>query len=964
MKLNGKKTLALLIVLAMSLSVCVMPAYATGEPVVLVESVAIEGGSTYIGKTLNLSSTVLPENATNKALNWDSSNKSVATVNSSGVVTALSAGTTTITATAVDGSNKAATATVTVLADTIASVTSQNISVAVAYGTKETAAASALANKELNVTYSQGGTGKATISGWAATEEYKATTPGQYSFATMVNEATITATVTVNKATVEDTSLDSVYYVPLGTEEDDLDDYLDSEVKISFKEFNGSVEFDIGGSDDYFAWWDCTAKYDEDEEKTYTFKAKAKTHELYDLKDLSIAVKVYDENFELTADYDGVALSGILSDIDDLLSAISGYGFDVIEFDAITGYDETEDEEDEDYVGGVLYFDSDCEIEVDVEEAYEMDDIEDAYFLPNGSGYTTYIYYTAWNDDDEIEGCIEIYSDAFLLLQAEIDTEGTLDFDAADFADLVEEWNDDYTLSHIDNVKIITSNGGSLYYDYDEDSKKNTKISSTEEYYVDEDEDDLIDKITYVPGSNTSGTVTITFDAIAKKGSKTTKTLEGIYQISVVELADVIVEVDRGGTAVLDWSVFEDYFDDTVSSTKKNYTITYIEFSGAPASKAKGYLCDDGDKISKPSGKQFYYSDKDDGDYAWDDLTYVGGTTAGSYRAEFTIYGKKNSSSTSSTELVTGTIDFVVGTSNTIANPDSPLKAAQVMPFSYELDAFASLGDNDNVCIEFTSLPQGAKLYYNYGLSTQEDVTVGTQYYITSTAGKKLLKNVTFVPSYSSDKIAKVISFGLKGYDKNGKSVNGMANISVTYAYYSAYFSDISGSLYADSVDFLKNQGITTGVPGGKYDAAGQLSRAELVTFLYRAAGSPAVSGTSKFTDVPKNEYYYAAVLWATQNGITKGTNAAGTLFSPNKKVTNQEIIQFMYNYDVVYLKHTSYVAGSTSYVYDFNQVADWAQTAVKWAVGKNVLTPGYLNPTTVGTRGNIALYLHRMLTL
>ena len=51
-------------------------------------------------------------------------------------------------------------------------------------------------------------------------------------------------------------------------------------------------------------------------------------------------------------------------------------------------------------------------------------------------------------------------------------------------------------------------------------------------------------------------------------------------------------------------------------------------------------------------------------------------------------------------------------------------------------------------------------------------------------------------------------------------------------------------------------------------------------------------------------------------------------------------------------------------HVYDYNKVADWAQVAVKWAVGKSVLTPGLLNPTTVGIRGDIALYLHRMLTL
>ena len=103
------------------------------------------------------------------------------------------------------------------------------------------------------------------------------------------------------------------------------------------------------------------------------------------------------------------------------------------------------------------------------------------------------------------------------------------------------------------------------------------------------------------------------------------------------------------------------------------------------------------------------------------------------------------------------------------------------------------------------------------------------------------------------------------------------------------------------------------------------------------------------------------AVPIIVQNGITNGRSA--TIFDPNANVTYQEIMTFLYRYDVTYLKHTG-VTGSSSVVSDYAKVGTWAQTAVKWAVGKGVLTAGNLNPTTAGTRANVALYMHRMLTL
>lgn len=652
-------------------------------------------------------------------------------------------------------------------------------------------------------------------------------------------------------------------------------------------------------------------------------------------------------------DYRGGTLSSVASSISSRLNTIYGKGLHAILFESI----------DDD--GGVLFETSTYENDVATDYSYSQSDMAAMVYMPNGTGEYTYLNYVARTSTSgqSISGTIRLSSSEFVLLSAEIGSGDTLDFDAEDILEAVYDWNDKFVVKHVKFTTLPSSTKGYLYHEYDADKTTNTKVAASKTYYVDPTGSELkLSNYTYVPTKTTSGVV----DIVAKAYKNNTSSVTVVIRVNVIEEADITVAVGKGESAAFDLDWFYDIVKEYAgTSAKKKYEIAYIVFNNAPNAKSEGYLYVDGDKLTSPDGDKFYAYNSNDGDYDFDDLTFVGGNTAKTTHATFSVYGRPSNSTSKPVVLVSNrTIDFVVGSSHSINNAQSPMKAAQVMNFYNELDAFASLGDNDNVYVEFTSLPKGGKLYYNYGMSTQKDVTVGTEYYITSASGKQLLRNVTFVPSYSSDKIAKTISWGIKGYNKNGKSVTGTVDISVTYAYSSLYFSDISGSLYADSVDFLKNRGITTGVPGGKYDAAGKLSRAELVTFLYRAAGSPAVNGTSKFTDVPTTEYFYKAVLWATQNGITKGTNAAGTLFSPYAKVTNQEIIQFMYNYDVNYLKHTSYVAGSSSYVYDYNQVADWAQVAVKWAVGKSVLTPGLLNPTTVGIRGDIALYLHRMLTL
>ena len=97
----------------------------------------------------------------------------------------------------------------------------------------------------------------------------------------------------------------------------------------------------------------------------------------------------------------------------------------------------------------------------------------------------------------------------------------------------------------------------------------------------------------------------------------------------------------------------------------------------------------------------------------------------------------------------------------------------------------------------------------------------------------------------------------------------------------SGVFTDVpAGSYYEDAVIWAVDKGITTGTSATTFDPNGICTRAQAVTFLWRAAGSPAAkSAVMPFTDVKAGSYYYDAVLWAVENGITKGTSE--TMFSP-----------------------------------------------------------------------------------
>lgn len=169
-------------------------------------------------------------------------------------------------------------------------------------------------------------------------------------------------------------------------------------------------------------------------------------------------------------------------------------------------------------------------------------------------------------------------------------------------------------------------------------------------------------------------------------------------------------------------------------------------------------------------------------------------------------------------------------------------------------------------------------------------------------------------------------------------------------------FVDVAtGSYYEDAVDWAVENGITKGTDDTHFSPDGICTRAQAVTFLWRTAGSPASkTSTMPFTDVPVGSYYYDAVLWAVENGITKGTS--DTTFSPNMTCTRAQIVAFLWR------SEKSPAAGTANPFADVKSTAYYAD-AVLWAVKENI-TKGTTNttfsPDADCTRAQIVTFLWR----
>ena len=189
--------------------------------------------------------------------------------------------------------------------------------------------------------------------------------------------------------------------------------------------------------------------------------------------------------------------------------------------------------------------------------------------------------------------------------------------------------------------------------------------------------------------------------------------------------------------------------------------------------------------------------------------------------------------------------------------------------------------------------------------------------------------------------------------------------VSLTVPLASAY-SDVTRSAfpdYFDAINYVTDNGLMNGTSSTQFEPNSFVSRAMVVTTLYRMAGSPSSSASVSFTDVSSTDWFYKAVRWSVQYGIANGVTT--TTFEPNSMVTREQALTFFLRYLKNFEKRTAYYHYSITYCGDYSQIDSYAVASFRWAVSNGIVYPdssanNKLYPKSYVYRRELALWLCR----
>ena len=234
--------------------------------------------------------------------------------------------------------------------------------------------------------------------------------------------------------------------------------------------------------------------------------------------------------------------------------------------------------------------------------------------------------------------------------------------------------------------------------------------------------------------------------------------------------------------------------------------------------------------------------------------------------------------------------------------------------------------------------------------------------YATATVSGVLAQLMTEKPELTAFEIRDILY-------ESAININGHKFIypDVTLGKVSEFFTDIHGTEHwaEKSIDYSTGLGIMKGTGENIFSPDLPVTRAMLVTVLYRNEGEPDVTGVSNFDDVENDSWYENAVLWAKQNGIVNGVTE--TEFSPNENITREQIATIMHRYENYKKNDTeTFETANIDNFDDAEDVSDYAEMSVKWAISYGLIkgkTSATINPFDNATRAETAAILHRYLT-
>lgn len=473
-------------------------------------------------------------------------------------------------------------------------------------------------------------------------------------------------------------------------------------------------------------------------------------------------------------------------------------------------------------------------------------------------------------------------------------------------------------------------------------------------------------KTVTVPASKFSGsnkTVTLYVVGVDNKGVASTGTItvsQKSYDINYNVVAGKSVTFNQKDFE----SFLEDYAEDNGNYNPKKDEITFdhATLNSLPTAKSEGTLYYGGSEVTSTSNRKAEYTDMDK-------MTFeaVAKPTKDTVTLTFRVYGEIEKPNSRKPDKVNYDVNVVISVvkediTYTVGIDDTvQLTARDFVNFLQDARTSYRKAELDYVKFDVSgknvsSYAYGGlyRSYSSYSTGKLADST--DKFYYEPSRTQYDLADVAYHTTRWAE-AGKTVYIPFTVYGTKGEEASGTMAITIAQT---MNFIDVKASdFFYEPVKWAVNNKITNGTSSTTFSPYKNCNRAEIVTFLWRAAGSPEPTSTrNPFTDVNsvRDASYYKAILWASQKGITAGTNA--TTFSPYQECTRSQIVTFLYRY-----------AGKPSgnYSNPFKDVSSVNEAsyynAILWAVGKGI-TQGTstttFSPYASCTRGEAVTFLYR----
>ena len=318
----------------------------------------------------------------------------------------------------------------------------------------------------------------------------------------------------------------------------------------------------------------------------------------------------------------------------------------------------------------------------------------------------------------------------------------------------------------------------------------------------------------------------------------------------------------------------------------------------------------------------------------------------------------KFSIDTSSSSFVFGKDKNIVAGSNTTVNVTGT-ESSYTYNFTYTRPSSSSPGSSGGSISAPTTYAVNVNAATNGAVAAdKKTASKGTTVTVTASPSKGYVVDAVKVVDKDGKDVAVTGKDGKYVFTMPGSAVTVTGTFKAeTPAPVALPFTDVkSGNWFYDAVKYAYEQGLMTGTSATTFAPNGTMNRAMIVTVLYRLEKSPAVTGASKFTDVPAGQWYSDAVAWAAANKIVNGYDE--TTFGPMNAVTREQMAAILFRYEQVKGLENVTLEENLNRFPDQNKISAYAIPALQWAVGQKIINgnaDGTLDPTGTATRAQVA---------